>query len=63
MQPVLGNAVPAPGAPQAPLLQRMEWVKSLLELVLLVLALPWILYRVWRDGAHAFRDLGEGHFG
>ena len=63
MQLGLGNAVPAQGQPQAPLLQRLEWVKSLLELVLLVLALPWILYRVWRDGGRAFRDLGEEHFG
>ncbi len=59
----LGNATPAAGAPQAPLLQRLEWVKSLLELALLLLALPWIIYRLLRDGARGFRELGEGHFG
>jgi flagellar biogenesis protein FliO len=51
-----------PQGQQPPLLQRLEWVKSLLELVLLVLALPWILYRLWRDGARALRDLGESNF-
>lgn len=52
-----------PESHQPPLLQRLEWIKSLLELVLLVLALPWILYRLWRDGGRGLRDLGEGHFG
>jgi hypothetical protein len=51
-------------APQKPpLLERLEWVKSLLELILLALALPWVLYRIIRDGPEALRDLGEGHFG
>lgn len=48
---------------QAPLLQRVEWVKSLLELILLLLAIPWILKRLFHDPANSLRDLGEHHFG
>jgi hypothetical protein len=59
-----GNAVPAPQGPQKPpLMQRLEWVKSLLELVLLLLAVPWIIVRLVREPRRGLRDLGEGHFG
>jgi hypothetical protein len=64
MNPGLGQVAFGPPGPQAPpLLQRLEWVKSLLELLLLLLALPWVAYRIWRDGTHGLRDLGEDFFG
>lgn len=48
---------------QPPLLEKLEWVKSLLELILLLLAIPWVLIRLWKDPIKGLRDLGEGHFG
>jgi hypothetical protein len=48
---------------QAPLLEKLEWVKSLLELILLALAIPWVLIRLLKDPIKGLRDLGEGHFG
>jgi hypothetical protein len=47
----------------APVMQRLEWVKSLLELVLLLLAVPWIIIRLLREPGRGMRDLGKGHFG
>ena len=53
--------VPPGGGP--PLMQRLEWFKSLLELALLLLAVPWVLIRILRHPGKGLRDLGEGHFG
>lgn len=64
MQPGIREAAFGGGGPQGPpLLQKLEWVKSALELVLLLLAIPWILFRLFRDGGRGLRDLGEGWFG
>lgn len=46
-----------------PLLQRLEWVKSFLELILLLLAIPWVAIRLLKDPVRSLRELGEGHFG
>ncbi len=52
-----------PDGQQAPLLQRLERVKSLLELVLLLLAIPWLLIRLYKSPGGFLRALGEGHLG
>lgn len=62
-----GNSAAQPSSPGgwagACAMQRIEWVKSLLELILLLLAIPWILIRLFREPGKGMRDLGEGYFG
>jgi hypothetical protein len=48
---------------QAPLLQRLEWIKSSLELVLLLLAIPYLIIRLYKSPRGFIRALGEGHLG
>jgi hypothetical protein len=48
---------------QAPLLQRLEWIKSSLELVLLLLAIPWLIISLYKSPGGFLRGLGKGHLG
>ena len=47
---------------QAPALQRLEWVKSAIELVLLLLAIPWIIKRLYRSPKDGLKALGDTYF-
>jgi hypothetical protein len=51
------------GANKPPSLEKLEWVKTFLELILLLLAIPWVLIRLLKDPVRGLRDLGESYFG
>lgn len=53
------------GQPQGsrkPSVEQLVYVKTLLELTLLLLAIPWMLFRLCKDPITAMRDLGNSHF-
>jgi hypothetical protein len=54
------------GQPQEtrkPSVETLVYAKTVLELALLLLAIPWVLIRLFRDPLKAMHDMGESHFG
>lgn len=47
--------------PSKPSIEQLTYAKTLLELALLLLAIPWVIVRLLRDPARAIRDAGEHH--
>jgi hypothetical protein len=58
---VVGHAQGAAGPRRGPKLDTLVYLKTLLELALLLLAIPWILLRIAHNPRKAIKDLGEHH--